>query len=108
MFGNLTALALGIVIFAIMIGIGVVVITKFANAVATCGTGFAFNDSLRLCQNATNFSDTTAAVNTGYTTTNAFNTELGTTSGLGSWTAAIVALAVGLLFIGALMGRRKY
>lgn len=80
MFNNLSALALGIVIFAIMIGVGVVVLDKFGQA-----TGGTAN-----------------------TTAQAMITELGTTSGLGSWTAAIVALAVGLLFIGALMGKRKY
>lgn len=80
MFNNLTALALGIVIFAIVLGVGVVVLDKFGQSVG----------------------------GTANTTAQALITELGTTSGLGSWTAAIVALAVGLLFIGALMGRRKY
>jgi len=75
---NLTALALGIVVFAIMIGVGVTVLDKFGQA-----TGGTAN-----------------------TTAQAMITELGTTSGLGSWTAAIVALAVGLLFIGALSGRK--
>lgn len=79
MISNLTALALGIVVFAIMIGVGVVVLDKFGNA-----TGGTAN-----------------------VTAQAMITELGTTSGLGSWTPAIVALAVGLLFIGALMGGKK-
>lgn len=74
MFNNLTALGLGIVIFAIVIGVGTVVLDKFGNA-----TGGTAN-----------------------TTTQYLELQLGT-SGLAGWTPAIIALAVGLLFIGALM-----
>jgi len=77
MFNVLTGLALGIVIFAITIGVGVVVLQEFGDAV-----GGSAN-----------------------TTTSALQTELGT-SGLAGWTAAIIALSVGLLFIGALMGKK--
>ncbi len=79
MFNVLTGLAMGIVIFAITIGVGVVVLTKFGNSV---GGG-------------------------ANTTVNALITDLGT-GGLAGWTGAIIALAVGLLFIGALMGKSKY
>ena len=78
MFNALTGLAMGIVVFAITIGVGVVVLGKFGNSV-----GGEAN-----------------------TTVIALQTELGT-SGLAGWTAAIVALAVGLLFIGALMGGKR-
>ena len=77
MFNVLTGLALGIVIFAITIGVGVVVLQEFGDAV-----GGSAN-----------------------VTTAALQTELGT-SGLAGWTAAIIALSVGLLFIGALMGKK--
>jgi len=77
MFNVLTGLALGIVIFAITIGVGVVVLQEFGDAV-----GGSAN-----------------------TTTSALQTELGT-GGLAGWTAAIIALSVGLLFIGALMGKK--
>lgn len=79
MFNVLTGLAMGIVIFAITIGVGVVVLTKFGDSV---GGG-------------------------ANTTVQALITDLGT-SGLAGWTGAIIALAVGLLFIGALMGKNKY
>lgn len=78
MFNVLTGLAMGVVIFAITIGVGVVVLSKFGNSVG----------------------------GTANTTVQALITELGT-GGLAGWTAAIVALAVGLLFIGALMGKRQ-
>jgi len=78
MFNVLTGLAMGVVIFAITIGVGVVVLSKFGNSV-----GGSAN-----------------------TTVQSLITELGT-GGLAGWTAAIVALAVGLLFIGALMGKKQ-
>ena len=78
MFNILTGLAMGIVIFAITIGVGVVVLQKFGDSVG----------------------------GTANTTVVALQGELGT-SGLAGWTAAIVALAVGLLFIGALMGKKS-
>jgi len=78
MFNNLTALAMGIVIFAITIGVGVVVLGKFGNSVG----------------------------GTANTTVQALITDLGT-AGLAGWAGAIIALAVGLLFIGALMGKNR-
>ncbi len=117
MFNVLTALAMGIVIFAITIGVGVVVLSKFGTAVADCGTGYAYNTNGSTtftdnaccltggtdCSSAGNFTTASSAT----TTTESLITEMGT-SGLAGWTAAIIALAVGLLFIGALMGKRKY
>lgn len=80
MFDNLSGLALGLVIFAIMIGVGVVVLAKFGDAVGGDAN----------------------------TTVQYLITQMGT-SGLAGWAPAIIALAVGLLFIGALtMRSRKY
>jgi hypothetical protein len=79
MFNVLTGLAMGIVIFAITIGVGVVVLSKFGDSVG----------------------------GTANTTVQALITDLGT-GGLAGWTGAIIALAVGLLFIGALMGKSRY
>jgi len=115
MFNVLAGLALGIVIFAITIGVGAVVLSKFATSVAGCATGYAYNtngtdtftdNACCLtggtdCSSAGNYTSATTAT----TTTEALNVELGT-SGLAGWTGAIVALAVGLLFIGALMGKK--
>jgi len=112
MFNVLTGLAMGIVIFAITIGVGVIVLARFGGANASCPdigvTEYTFNYTLNQCANDTNtavgaYDPTNAAwINTNYLVG-----DLGT-SGLAGWTAAIVALAVGLLFIGALMGKRKY
>ena len=77
MFNQLTALGFGLVTFAIVIGVGVVVLDKFGNSVG--GTANSTTQTLL-----------------GY---------LGS-SGLAGWTPAIIALAVGILFLGAFMMRK--
>ena len=74
MFDQLTGLGYGIVVFAIIIGVGSVLLTNFGNAVG--GTA-----------------NTTSVYLLG---------QLGSSAGgLASWTPAIIALSVGLLFLGA-------
>ena len=81
MFNDLTSLGYGLVVFAIIIGVGSVVLTNFGNS--TGGT---------------------ANTNVQY-----LNTQLGS-SGLAGWTPAIIAISVGLLFLGAFMvkGGKRY
>lgn len=74
MFDKITALGYGIVVFAIVIGVGSVVLTNLGNAVG--GTA-----------------NTTVVYLLG---------QLGS-SGLAGWTPAIIAVAVGLLFLGAFL-----
>jgi len=76
MFDNLTALGYGLVTFAIIIGVGSVVLTRFGSAVG----------------------------GTANTTVAYLNTQLGT-SGLAGWTPAIIALSVGMLFLGVFLTR---
>jgi len=76
----LTGIALGIVIFAITIGVGLVVLTKFGNAV-----GGTANTSIQTLMGDTN--------------------GLGA---LVTWVGAIIALLVGVTFIALLMGKKKY
>ena len=75
MMNALISLGLGIVIFALIVGVGVVVLQNFGNA--TGGTA-----------------NTTTNTLIGYLSNN-----------LVTWVPAIIALGVGLLFIGALMGK---
>jgi len=75
MFQNLVALGWGIVTFAIVIGIGTLVLVKFGDAIGTDG---------------------------GNATTTYLKDQLGT-SGLAGWAPAIIAFAVGMLFLGAFM-----
>lgn len=81
MFDNLSNLGYGLVTFAIIIGVGSVILYNFGNA--TGGTA-----------------NTTVTYLLG---------QLGT-SGLAGWTPAIIAFSVGMLFLGAFfVGKgRKY
>lgn len=79
MFDQLSGLALGVVTFAIIIGVGTLVLVKFGPAIGSSANG-----------------SITTLIN-----------ELGT-DGLAGWTGAVVALFVGILFISMLGGKRKY
>jgi len=81
MFDNLTNLGYGIITFAVLIGVGSVMLYQFGNA--TGGT---------------------ANVTTTY-----LLGQLGQ-SGLAGWTPAIIAFSVGMLFLGAffIKGGRNY
>jgi len=81
MFDNLTNLGYGIITFAVLIGVGSVMLYQFGNA--TGGT---------------------ANVTTTY-----LLGQLGQ-SGLAGWTPAIIAFSVGMLFLGAffIKGGRQY
>jgi len=101
MMQQLQALGLGIVVFAIIVGVGAVVLTRFGGSVAQCPNLYGYNATTDLCQNLTG-SQTTTPTGAGFTNTAYLNTQLGT-SGLSGWVPAIVALSVGLLFIGAFL-----
>ena len=76
MFNNLSNLGYGLVTFAIIIGVGTIVLSKFGDSVG----------------------------GTANTTVQYLNTQLGT-SGLAGWTPAIIALSVGMLFLGVFLSR---
>ena len=76
MFDNLSSLGYGVITFAIIIGVGTVILQQFGNAVG----------------------------GTANTTVQYLNTQLGQ-SGLAGWTPAIIALSVGMLFLGVFMTR---
>ena len=76
MFDNLSALGYGLVTFAVIIGVGTVILSKFGDSV-----GGAAN-----------------------TTVSYLNTQLGQT-GLAGWAPAIIAFAVGMLFLGVFMNK---
>jgi predicted anti-sigma-YlaC factor YlaD len=76
MFDNLSNLGYGLVTFAIIIGVGTIVLSKFGDSVG----------------------------GTANTTVQYLNTQLGT-SGLAGWTPAIIALSVGMLFLGVFLSK---
>ena len=96
---DLVGLGYGIIVFAILIGVGSVVLYSFGGSVAKCGTGFSWNVSTGYCYNGT---DTATPTGQAYTNTNYMLTQLGS-GGLAGWTPAIVAISVGLLFLGAFL-----
>lgn len=79
MFGELTALGWGLVVFALIIGIGSIVLSEFGDSV----TG------------------TEAENNTDY-----LLGQLGE-EGLAGWTPAVIAIFVGLMFVGAMTFGKK-
>jgi hypothetical protein len=97
MFDNLVNLGYGLVIFAIVVGVGSLILYNFGGAVGTCATGSSWNATAGGCWNGTDMATPTG---TGYTNTNYLLTQLGS-GGLAGWTPAIIAIAVGLLFLGA-------
>lgn len=74
MFDKLTALGWGLVVFALIIGVGSIVLSEFS---------------------ASQTANSAAANNTDY-----LLGQLGE-SGLAGWTPAVIAIFVGLLFVGA-------
>jgi hypothetical protein len=99
MFNDLTGLGYGLVVFAIIIGVGSVVLYNFGGATACPGdtVGGSWNSTSSTCSNATaNIASTRAS----YVNTNYLLGQLGQT-GLAGWTPAIIAISVGLLFLGA-------
>ena len=105
MMQQLQALGIGIIVLAIIVGVGTVLLYRFGGAVASCGnvgaSTYAWNSTTDLCQN-TSGTQTYTPTSNGWTNTNYLGTQLGT-SGLSGWTPAIIALSVGLLFIGAFL-----
>ena len=106
MFDNLQALGYGVVGFAIILGVGTIVLQKFGDSVASCATDYTYSSTTQVCTNASG-GDPTAPVNTPWVNVNYLNGQLGT-SGLAGWTPAIIAFTVGMLFLGAfLIGKGK-
>jgi hypothetical protein len=107
MMNALISLGLGIIIFALIAGVGVVVLTNFGSVgancyIASCGDG-TYNTSTDVCSNLTS-SDCGDPSNTVWTNN---HTMIGyVNSNLVTWIPAVIALGIGLLFIGALMGKK--
>ena len=105
MFNQLVVLGWTIIVFAIVLGVGTVVLEKLGSAVSSCPTAYpTYNVTSQYCQNS---SGATVSPSSATSSINYMNTNLGSSSGLASWTPAVIALAIGLLFIGAFMLNRS-
>ena len=109
MFDNLTSLGYGIITFAIVIGVGSILLYNFGGTQACSGNYPNWNVSTNVCYETGNVSNTTSPSGTAYTNTNYLLGQLGQ-SGLAGWTPAIIAFSVGMLFLGAffIKGGRRY
>lgn len=107
MVNQLTVIAFGIIGLTILIGIGLVVVTKLGNSVATCKTGYTYNSANDSCYNSTGL-DPTDPYNEDWKAFDYGRTQLGST-GLLSWLPAIIALLIGVFFLSYFAGgKREY
>lgn len=108
MFDQLSGLAYGLIIFAIIIAVGTILLYNFS-AIGACDEFGAAHStfSVGTCVNSSG-GDPKTPTRDSYVTVNYLQSKLGSTSGgLASWTGAIIAIAVGLLFLGAFMLKGK-
>jgi len=115
-FDIVTGLGYGIITFAMVIGVGLIVLSKFGGAVSECPTGYTWNNNGTLDMGVDACCNSTGAYNcVGANTTDGSEgsqsavymmTQVGE-DGLASWTPAIVALVVGMLFLGMFLTRGK-
>ena len=119
MIDALTGMGYAIIALAVVIGIGIVILGQFSANVASCPTGYYYNangsgytfatdvccyTSTADCTSAGNYT----AASTGATNVNVLKGYLGTSSGgLATWVPIVIVLVIGMLFLGAFLGRRK-
>jgi len=101
----LQGIGYGIVALAILVVVGLVVITKLGDTVAQCATDYTYNTTTRTCLNATG-GDSTDPTNGAWTNSDYLMTQIGST-GLSGWVPAIIAVAVGALFLSYFMGKKR-
>ena len=101
----LQGIGYGIVAFAIIVVVGLVVLTKLGDATAECATDYTYNIATRKCLNATG-GDPTDPTTGAWTTSGYIGTQLGS-SGLAGWIPAVIAVAVGALFLSYFMGKKR-
>ena len=101
----LQGIGYGIVSFAILVVVGLVVLSKLGDTTAECATDYAYDVATIKCLNATG-GDPTDPTNGAWTNTDYLSTQLGS-SGLSGWIPAIIAVAVGALFLSYFAGKRR-
>jgi len=108
MFDNLSGLGYGLVTFAIILGVGSIVLYNFAGSVGNCPSGSSWNSTDNTCWNST--ASVGSPSGEAYSSTSYLLGKLGTQSGgLAGWTPAVIAFSVGMMFLGAFFvkkGRR--
>lgn len=107
MFDNLISVGVGAVIFIVVVAVGLVVTDKFAGSQCQGNYNY-YNETSNVCQNgSTANAPTNTSTPSEVSTVVTLKGYLGTSSGgLGAWTPAVIALVIGVLFIGAIMSLR--
>ncbi len=115
MINNLTAIGYGIIAFAVIIGIGIVVLGSLSKAIASCPSGYVWNtngtstftaDKCCLtggkdCTSAGNYTEPSTASQTLNTINNTY-----IATNLVTWIPGVIVLVIGMLFLGAFMTRK--
>ena len=115
-FEQLQSLGIGVIGFAIIIGVGVIVLQNLGGSLGTCpsvgGNLSVWNSSAGNCGLTEGAVGSTTQNGTlidpdgdAFTSLNYMETQLGTT-GLAGWTPAIIALTVGMMFLGYFLTRK--
>lgn len=95
---KLTGLAWGIIMFAVVIALGLLVLAGFKTSAATCATAYTYNSTLEKCLNSTG-GDATDPTNAAWSGVDYVGTQLGST-GLAGWLPVIIVVVVaGLIFL---------
>ena len=115
MINALTGLGYGIIAFAVLIGIGIVILGQLSSTVAGCATGFTYqaNSSTTFTTNLcclTDGEDCTSAGNyTSPSTASQNMNTIGETyigTNLVGWIPVVIVLVIGMLFLGAFMAKK--
>lgn len=105
---RLTAIGFGLTTFAIIVGLGLVVITKLGDQVVNCnaigGGASTWNSTLGLCVNASG--STGAGAGSAYTTVSYVATQMGST-GLAGWIPVIIVVLIAGLVLALFGGKGK-
>lgn len=114
MMNMLVSLGLGIIVFSLIVATGLVVMANMGTAVASCPAGYSYNtngsatSTLNQCFNVTGAGMDGTNVTDASQGTQSLTTITGyVQSNLVTWIPAVIALGVGLMFIGALMSKRS-
>ena len=115
MINQLTAIGYGIICFAVLIGIGMVVLGSLASTVSSCPSGYTYQTN-----GTATYTNGRCCLNTGDSCTNAGNSTLPSTASqnlytinttyigtnLVTWIPVIIVLIIGMLFLGAFLTKK--
>ncbi|MDD4363461.1 MAG: hypothetical protein PHD33_04535 [Atribacterota bacterium] len=101
----LQGIGYGIVALAVLVVVGLVVLTKLGDSTASCAADYTYDAATRKCLNATD-GDPTDPTNSAWTNSGYLSDQLGS-SGLSGWVPAVIAVAIGALFLSYFMGRKR-